>query len=659
MAAGAPDALPELFEKLKGHVDNFEDEEVLHVANQVLALAPRDKDALTCKVVAGIQIGEDIAGILRCIEKCKDKATRRSLALERAYCQYRLGRFSDALATLQGVDGARAGVARQLEAQIRYKKGHAEPAAQIYQALLAQPDDSVSEREIKANLVAACTNAGRAEAAGHLTDTAAGPESSFELAFNAACAALALGRTAEAEQLLVAAERLGTEALAEDDAAPEQIKSELAPVAAQRAVVLARRGDVAGAEEALAAAKEGGSKDEAVLAVLAANAAALTARAQPGDRLPGKTAGKLLGELDAALGRMQGSDMAIKRSLVDRLSRTERASLLASCATLLMQCSRSKDAAALVLTASEKLGAVPALGLVRAALLGQRGRPGAAERVLRGVCQSGQADADVWLLRAQLALKQGGKAGRALALECLEGAPIASEPAVVATWLQVLREAEDGPRAAERLSRVVARLEGDAAVLARRALAAAQVRAGQAGAARATLAAAGGDARCAAMLARLAAIEGSGATGAAASRDGVARAAAAADVSALEAAGTGSAAARRAAAAVGDAAAGAAASGDASGPRKRKRKPRLPKGVDPNDPTPPKLDPERWLPKHERADYQRKMKKRMKAGHVKGAQGSQVDASLDAAAWEKDKKEKPKGPALPQRPKGAKGRRKR
>lgn len=43
----------------------------------------------------------------------------------------------------------------------------------------------------------------------------------------------------------------------------------------------------------------------------------------------------------------------------------------------------------------------------------------------------------------------------------------------------------------------------------------------------------------------------------------------------------------------------------AAAKKKRKRKPRLPKGLDPANPGPPP-DPERWLPKWQRSDFKRK-----------------------------------------------------
>ena len=51
---------------------------------------------------------------------------------------------------------------------------------------------------------------------------------------------------------------------------------------------------------------------------------------------------------------------------------------------------------------------------------------------------------------------------------------------------------------------------------------------------------------------------------------------------------------------------------------KRKRKIRLPKNYDPNAPP----DPERWLPKQERAAYKKKYKKNRDRDIGRGTQGS-------------------------------------
>merc|ERR1712185_7322 len=56
--------------------------------------------------------------------------------------------------------------------------------------------------------------------------------------------------------------------------------------------------------------------------------------------------------------------------------------------------------------------------------------------------------------------------------------------------------------------------------------------------------------------------------------------------------------------------------------KKRKRKIRYPKNFDPENPGPPP-DPERWLPKRERSEFKKRMRKRDKALQ-RGPQGTMV-----------------------------------
>lgn len=65
-------------------------------------------------------------------------------------------------------------------------------------------------------------------------------------------------------------------------------------------------------------------------------------------------------------------------------------------------------------------------------------------------------------------------------------------------------------------------------------------------------------------------------------------------------------------------------------PQKRKRKPRLPKGFDPENPG-PMPDPERWLPKFMQARYKKMARKR--GIYLKGAQGdAQIDTDVSKMA---------------------------
>ncbi|RWW30976.1 hypothetical protein BHE74_00013715 [Ensete ventricosum] len=63
--------------------------------------------------------------------------------------------------------------------------------------------------------------------------------------------------------------------------------------------------------------------------------------------------------------------------------------------------------------------------------------------------------------------------------------------------------------------------------------------------------------------------------------------------------------------------------------KKRKRKPRYPKGFDPANPGPPP-DPERWLPKRERSSYRPKRKD--KRSQIRGSQGAVVREKHDSVA---------------------------
>eukprot|EP01023_Acetabularia_acetabulum_P022888 TRINITY_DN22470_c0_g1_i2.p1 TRINITY_DN22470_c0_g1~~TRINITY_DN22470_c0_g1_i2.p1 ORF type:complete len:260 (-),score=60.87 TRINITY_DN22470_c0_g1_i2:267-1046(-) len=96
--------------------------------------------------------------------------------------------------------------------------------------------------------------------------------------------------------------------------------------------------------------------------------------------------------------------------------------------------------------------------------------------------------------------------------------------------------------------------------------------------------------------------------------------------------------------------------------KKKKKKPRYPKGFDPENPG-PMPDPERWLPKWERADYKKRNRRRRDkdTANVKGTQGGIVDEALDASQYatpSESSSAQDKKPKLPNRPKGVKGRRK-
>ena len=367
--------------------------------------------------------------------------------------------------------------------------------------------------------------------------------------------------------------------------------------------------------------------------------------------------------------------------------------------------------------------------MLQAVLLARAGKPADADKLLAGLAArsaGGGAGDDAalapQLLRVQLALEAGDTAG-ALALLAGLGPELAVAPAVLATRVALLEQSGDTAGAEALLDAALATWQAAAGADPRDEAASEAVgwclqrlvalklqldkgaeavqlylqqqqqaaRGGKKGAAaRAPTAA---DAAALARLARAAAAGGdAGAVSAlsAALPGGVEAAGRGLDPEALEDLTRALASVRaqrrreaeaEAAAAGSDAAAAAAAAGkrrrgggggDGDGDEKKKRKkrkPRYPKGYDPTKPGGglPPPDPERWLPKWQRADYKKKQKRaprreRAAEGAVKGSQGAgKVDESLDvskrkaeAAPAADDKGKAPAKPVLPPRKGGKK-----
>jgi signal recognition particle subunit SRP72 len=90
--------------------------------------------------------------------------------------------------------------------------------------------------EARTNMVAAYVAAGRSTDVPSLMATLGlAASDSFEVAYNAGCAALAQGRLREAREQLLLAHRMGREALLEEEYTEEEVEEELLPSACVRA----------------------------------------------------------------------------------------------------------------------------------------------------------------------------------------------------------------------------------------------------------------------------------------------------------------------------------------------------------------------------------------------------------------------------------------
>uniref|UniRef100_A0A6V7QS10 Signal recognition particle subunit SRP72 n=1 Tax=Ananas comosus var. bracteatus TaxID=296719 RepID=A0A6V7QS10_ANACO len=228
----SPSAVPleDLFSALHRHAQSLEFDQAAKVADQVLAIAPGDEDAVRCKVVALIKsdaIDKALAAIA--------DAGRLPIDLRfyKAYCLYRQNKLQEALDSLDGQE--RDSVVLQLESQILYRLGRMVACTESYEKLQRLKIDSV---DLKTNIIAAMIAAGRASEVERTMDALkVKSSSSFELAYNTACSLIEKKKYAEAEQQLLSARRIGQEMLMEEDYADEEIETELAPINVQLAYV--------------------------------------------------------------------------------------------------------------------------------------------------------------------------------------------------------------------------------------------------------------------------------------------------------------------------------------------------------------------------------------------------------------------------------------
>ena len=90
----------------------------------------------------------------------------------------------------------------------------------------------LTSAEARANVIAAYISAGRAQdVPALLTSLGLSAEECFEAAYNVGCAKLAQGELSEARELLLLSNRMGREALLDEEYAEEDIEKELLPSA--------------------------------------------------------------------------------------------------------------------------------------------------------------------------------------------------------------------------------------------------------------------------------------------------------------------------------------------------------------------------------------------------------------------------------------------
>ncbi|KAG0230487.1 Signal recognition particle core component [Actinomortierella wolfii] len=232
--------IPHLFGELERHVKREEHDKALAIIDKILAIDPKDKDALHCKAITLIRL-ERYSDALVILSRHLDN----KYIFEKAYCLYRTNQLNEGLTQIdlvrKDLNVARGEKLpwdlRHLEAQMLYRLERYRECMELYDSMLQDLDeDDDSYHDVLTNLNAC--KAALLYSGEHLDGKWAAKdvtETTYELSFNSACSRIALGEYSKALKLLEEAERLCRESLS--DYEPAEIDQELVVILVQKAYV--------------------------------------------------------------------------------------------------------------------------------------------------------------------------------------------------------------------------------------------------------------------------------------------------------------------------------------------------------------------------------------------------------------------------------------
>ncbi|KAM7535130.1 hypothetical protein Aperf_G00000093553 [Anoplocephala perfoliata] len=189
------------------------------------------------------------------------------LYLEKAYCEYRLNHFVDALKTLSGCPESTPGIS-ELKAQIYYRLEEFDKATREYESLVQHCQDDYQDERLT-NLLAA--KAALSFFQGEYMPLTYS-KGLFETEFNAACYYIGKSDYIKAKEHLQKAENLCKETFEDDsEVTEEQIKEELAPIRAQMGFILQKQHEEEAASEIYHTILREKSGDPSLMAVISNN----------------------------------------------------------------------------------------------------------------------------------------------------------------------------------------------------------------------------------------------------------------------------------------------------------------------------------------------------------------------------------------------------
>ncbi|KAK3582757.1 hypothetical protein CHS0354_015281 [Potamilus streckersoni] len=257
--------LSSLYTDLNKFGQNQDYERALKTANKILQEAPTETAAFQCKVVCLIKL-DKFSEALNLINK--EKALSSGLKFEKAYCEYRLNRTQESLATLRSVSSLDYRC-KELLAQVLYRLEEYAECYELYKDLVKNSEDEFDE-ERETNLAAVLASLQLWD--GVDQDDPGLRENSYELCYNHSCFLVGKGNFKGAEEKLKKAEALCKSSFADDpDVTEEEVEEELAIMRVQLAYVLQKQGRIQEATQLYNQVQKTKPSDVGLMAVVSNN----------------------------------------------------------------------------------------------------------------------------------------------------------------------------------------------------------------------------------------------------------------------------------------------------------------------------------------------------------------------------------------------------
>jgi len=352
-------AVEELFQKLEEQLEGEEYNEALETSDAILAEESDNAEASKSKVycLTNLSKWEDVIGITE---------NNKEFGAERAYALYRLNRYEEAKKMLNGLNHP---IVQALEPQIDYRMGEYTECVDYYKNQLKTAKED--RNALAVNLLASMVS-GEPDQKELIPVAKEFLNTSYETNFNLACGYLDTGALDQAMDSLDEARAILVKDLKEDDKdADIDNNREIAVIDIQRAVVWQRQGQLEQAHQTydrILKIKPEDSQGEIDITALAVAANNLTSLRDTGKNL---------------FDSLKQINKASKESLADKLTVKQTISIGVNKVILLVQAKRIKDAKEQLSSLQSKYADNPRVKIAEACVAHGEKKPKKVEEILK------------------------------------------------------------------------------------------------------------------------------------------------------------------------------------------------------------------------------------------------------------------------------------